>query len=61
MEAIGLLKIAIVSLCINSTSTKVQMHECAAVMGSCIVNYNTEQVAFDKCKEKWTKVKDEIR
>ena len=55
-----LLKIAIVSMCINSNTT-IQKHECVSVMGNCVANYNNEKEAFEKCKTKWTKVKDEIK
>jgi len=61
MEVAGLFAVLLASYCINTTTTQVQKHECAAHFANCVANYNTEKEAFETCKKKWTKVKDEIK
>lgn len=61
MTATGMFAVLLASFCINTSKTQVQKHECAAYFGNCIANYNTEKEAFEKCKDKWEKVKNEIK
>lgn len=58
---VELLKIAIVSMCINTSTTQIQKIECVSVAGNCITNYSNEKDAFEKCKAKWMKIKEEIK
>lgn len=61
MTATGMFAVLLASFCINTSKTKVQTHECAAVIGNCIADYNTEKEAYEKCTQKWKKVKEDIK
>lgn len=50
----------IIAFCTHSGYTNVQKQECVITFGSCVADYK-ENEAFEKCKVKWEKIKDDVK